>query len=65
VTSDEALAEIKRIARIINRVQPNRHALDRMEERGAVLADVQNALLTATRASWQSEHGSWKVVGRI
>ena len=36
-----------------------------MEERGAVLADVQNALLTATRASWQSEHGSWKVVGGI
>lgn len=65
MTSVEALAEIKRIALIINRVQPNHHALDRMEERGAVLADVQNALLTATGASWQAEHGSWKVVGGV
>ena len=65
MTSDEALAEIKRIALIIKRVQPNRHALIRMEERMAVLADVQNALLTATSAFWQVEHGSWKVVGGV
>ena len=65
MTNDEALAEIKRIAVIINRVQPNRHALLRMEERGAVLADVRNALLTATGAFWQVEHGSWKVIGGV
>jgi len=63
VTDDEALAEIKRIARVIRRIQPNLHALQRMQERGAVLADVQSALLTATRASWQQEHSSWRVTG--
>jgi hypothetical protein len=36
-----------------------------MEERGAVLADVQNAILTATRAFWQADHLSWKVVGGV
>jgi len=36
-----------------------------MAERGAVLRDVQSALLTATRATWQAEHGSWKVSGGL
>jgi hypothetical protein len=65
VTDDEAVAEIKRIARIIRRVQPNLHALQRMQERGAVLADVQNALLTASYARWQEEHGSWRITGGV
>ena len=65
MTDDEVLAEIKRIARVIRRIQPNLHALQRMQERGAVLADVQNALLTASRASWQQEHSSWRVAGGV
>lgn len=34
-----------------------------MRERGATPADVKRALLTASRATWQPDHQTWKVAG--
>lgn len=54
------LDEIKRLAARNSIVFPT-HALKCMRERGADRHDVKNALLTATSATWQDDHQSWKV----
>lgn len=59
-----ALAEIKRLASL-GRVDYPAHALERMDERGVERDDVIRALLTASRARWQSNHGTWCVEGGI
>ena len=60
-----ALAEIHRLAALPNRIRYRRHAYQRMAERGASRDDVQNALLTATDATWQAQHQTFLVSGGL
>lgn len=65
MTNDEALAEIKRLAGMAWRIVWTSHALIRMRQRGAQRADVVSALLSATSARWQADHGTWAVDGGV
>lgn len=62
--SNAVLDEIKRLAARNSIVFPT-HALKCMRERGADRHDVKNALLTATSATWQDDHQSWKDSGGV
>lgn len=61
----KALAEIKRLASLIGRIQFRWHAIERMDERGATKDDVKHALLSASAATWQPDHQTWKVTGGV
>ena len=60
----KALGEIKRLTKL-DRVIFRMHARERMATRGAVAGDVLNALLSATTASWQHDHETWRVGGGV
>ena len=46
-------------------VELSYHATVRMAQRGARKADVVNALLSATVATWQADHQTWLVKGGV
>jgi hypothetical protein len=56
-----ALAEIQRLAQL-DRIILTRHALVRMDQRGAKRGDVRAALVSATTAVAQAR-GGWRVDG--
>jgi hypothetical protein len=58
------LDEIQRLAGI-GRILIRHHARVRMAERGATIDDVQRALTTATSATWQPDHETWRVGGGV
>ncbi len=63
MTGTEALAEAKRLA-AGNQVMFRQHARDRMNERGATVRDVINAIITATIATYQAPpRDNWKLTG--
>lgn len=64
VNDAEALAEIRRLARLA-RVVITPHARKRMIERFATEQDVYKALRTATAAVRQEERGNWRVAGGV
>jgi hypothetical protein len=65
VASGGTLHEIKRLAGL-GRIRLSWHAqVERMPERGVALADIQSALVTATAANWQADHGTFKVTGGV
>jgi hypothetical protein len=59
-----ALDEIKKLA-ARNYIRFTSHAIARMRQRGANRADVKNALLSASDATWQTDHQSWHVTGGV
>jgi hypothetical protein len=62
VTSEQALKDIQGFAGA-NRITFTKHARERMAERGASLADVREALLTAKSCSAGDKPGKWIVPG--
>ena len=62
MNDETALHEAQRLARG-GRVTYTRHAFDRMEERGATPGDVIEAVLSATRARYQTDRENWKLTG--
>lgn len=60
----KALGEIQRLA-ARNFIRFTAHAIQRMRQRGADRADVKNALLTATDATWQTDHQTWHISGGV
>ncbi len=62
VNATQALDAAKRLARG-GQVWFRQHAYDRMAERNAVVADVIAAILTSTRAAYQSDRDNWKLTG--
>jgi hypothetical protein len=60
----DILDEIKDLA-ARDRISIRFHARQRMGERGATYEDVKRALVTARRAVWQDDHGTWRVVGGV
>jgi len=64
VNDAKALAEIQRLGRL-GRVIINPHANRRMEERRVTDPDIYRAMLTATAALWQADHGNWRVEGGV
>jgi hypothetical protein len=62
VSDARPLGEIHRLARL-NRISYTAHALRRMDQRGAELADVRAALISSTAAVHQEERGTWRVDG--
>lgn len=62
VLDTRALAEIHRLAQL-RRIRLTRHAVDRMDQRGAELEDVRAALVSST-AAFTQERG-WRVEGGV
>jgi hypothetical protein len=58
MTAGQALDAAQRAVRA-GRLEISGHARKRMYQRGAQRADVENAIVTATAAKWQPEHGTW------
>ena len=58
----KALEEIKQLA-ARNSIVYTSHARKRMQQRGADRNDVKNALISATSATWQDDHDTWRVAG--
>jgi hypothetical protein len=63
VTADQALVLIRDLA-AKGAIAYTRHALDRMDQRGAQRADVKRALSQAQSCSYQAENDRWKVEGK-
>lgn len=61
----KALEEIKRLALLPQRVKFTRHCRERMDERGAIAADVVAALLSATSAEYQTDKQNFRVDGGV
>jgi hypothetical protein len=64
VDDAQALAEIQRLAGL-GRIRYTLHATQRMSKRGATADDVQNALVSASRATHQPANDNWRVSGGV
>jgi hypothetical protein len=62
VTADEALRDARGFAGA-NRVRIVKHARDRMDQRGAVYADVVHALVHAMSCCPGDRLGRWEITG--
>jgi len=62
MTPTQALSAAQAAARV-GRLKFSGHARQRMKERGATEQHVNRAVITATRASWQPEYGTWLLYG--
>lgn len=62
MTPAEAQGAIRGLARA-GRVRYVRHAVERMDERGATRNDVEHTLMNASRCVWQPSKETWKVFG--
>lgn len=64
-TKEAAVAalEAARTAAKLRQLDYTIHARERMPERRVQARDVQNAVLTATHATWRPDDRSWKVTG--
>lgn len=65
VDGRQALAEIKRLA-LGRQIRISSHVvLHRLAKRNGTPEDIRSALLTAVRATYQSDRDNWKVTGGV